>query len=190
MLKAYSEPNIIAHCLNHQADSFTIRKNNTNHLLECIAVPVINGQEAIVLVRDISAEEMARNAQQALQQSQRMEAVGKLAGGVAHDLNNLLTIIVALSFELAQDLEDEEQREDAQEIFRAAELAAEFTQKLRFLAENRFRGSAYRDNGECRTELRIRPLLQRLVPDNISLNVRAHLNCRAGWKAARVTWNK
>ena len=170
LLKGYSEPNIIAHCLNHQEDSFTIRKTNTHQLLECMAIPIPNGQEAIVLVRDISAEEMARNAQQALQQSQKMEAVGKLAGSVAHDFNNLLTIIVALSFELAQDLEDETQREDAQEIFRAAELAAELTQKL--LVFSRKQVSSVQLIDMNAVLMRMQPLLKRLVTESINLDIR------------------
>ncbi len=64
-------------------------------------------------------------------QAQKMESVGRLAGGVAHDFNNLLTVINGYSELLLGRLSPEdESRACLEEILRAGEQAAEMTQKL------------------------------------------------------------
>ena len=62
-------------------------------------------------------------------QAQKMEAVGRLAGGVAHDFNNMLTVILSFASELAETLTGE-QRELAQEIQRAGQRASALTRQL------------------------------------------------------------
>ncbi len=62
--------------------------------------------------------------------SQRMEAIGRLAGGVAHDFNNLLTVIHGYSNFLAARLTSTEDQEDLREIRQAAERATVLTRQL------------------------------------------------------------
>ncbi len=72
-----------------------------------------------------------RRLEQQLEQAQKMEAVGRLAGGVAHDFNNLLSVILGYGHSIVSGLPaGDPLREDADEICRAGQRAAELTRQL------------------------------------------------------------
>jgi PAS domain S-box-containing protein len=78
--------------------------------------------------RDITAQRLMENQ---IQQFQKMEAIGKLAGGMAHDFNNLLTVILSHAEGAAQDLpSDDPTQKDLKQIQKAARRAAELTRQV------------------------------------------------------------
>jgi PAS domain S-box-containing protein len=81
------------------------------------------------IVRDISER---RRLEEQLRQAQKMEAVGQLTGGIAHDLNNLLTVVLANSEMMAAALPPgrEDLRSDLGELQAAARRGAQMIRKL------------------------------------------------------------
>jgi hypothetical protein len=95
--------------------------------IEFVATANVRPGRHIAVVRDLTKQ---KELEAQLRQAQKMEAVGRLAGGVAHDFNNLLTAIVGYSEFLIGGLEDEKLRRHAQEIKKASERAAALTGQL------------------------------------------------------------
>ena len=100
--------------------------------------------------------------------TQRMEAVGRLAGGVAHDFNNLLTVILGeVELALAQPGMDASGEAALQEIRRAGERAALLTQQLLSFSRRQVVAPAEIDVNELVTELE--KMLARLIGENVRL---------------------
>lgn len=108
------------------------RKNGTLYTLDAVISPVRDESGQIInyvaAERDVT-ESLQLSAQ--LEQAQKMESIGRLAGGVAHDFNNMLAVILG-NVELALDQVKPELplHNDLQEIRKAAERSAELTRQL------------------------------------------------------------
>jgi PAS domain S-box-containing protein len=120
----------------HTIEVTAIKKDGTGFPSE-FSLAALRGSQGTTLtavVRDVTERKQAQNALQQrdeqLRQSQKMEAIGRLAGGVAHDFNNLLMAIRGYSELLVLGLADAEQKADAEEIVKAADRAAGLTRQL------------------------------------------------------------
>jgi PAS domain S-box-containing protein len=109
-----------------------------------------------------------RELEERLRQSQKLEAIGRLAGGVAHDLNNALTAIAGYT-ELALEalVADHPARPDVLEIRRATERAESVTRQL--LAFSRKQMLEPREFQFADSVANLSRMLERLLGDNIEL---------------------
>ena len=107
-----------------------VRADGRIRLIELSSSEVeVDGQRVgLSIIRDITER---RGLEAQLRQSQKVEAVGQLAGGVAHDFNNLLSVILAhCSFLADEKTIAGQQADDVEEIRRTAERATSLTRQL------------------------------------------------------------
>ena len=121
---------------------------------------------------DLHAEMNRReDLENQLIQSQKMEAVGRLAGGVAHDFNNLLTVILGYNEMLREQVQaDPVALEYAGEMLQASERAAALTNQL--LAFSRRQVAAPRLVDLNELVRHIDKMLRRIIGEDIRLDVR------------------
>ncbi|MBK7397993.1 MAG: PAS domain S-box protein [Myxococcales bacterium] len=113
-----------------------------------------------------------KRAEERLQASQKLEAIGRLAGGVAHDFNNLLTVILSHASFALEDVEKASPLEqDLVNLKVAAERAAALTQQLLAFSRQQVLKPAVVDVNELAARLVV--LLQRLLPEHIDLSFQA-----------------
>jgi two-component system cell cycle sensor histidine kinase/response regulator CckA len=135
--------------------------------------PAVRG--IVVNSRDVTerreAEEALRRSEQQLLQVQKMEAVGRLAGGVAHDFNNLLTAIRGNAELLLADIPpDSQSREDVEEIRRAADRAAALTRQLLAFSRRQVLQPRMLDLNASVAEMQ--RMLRRLLGEDVELATR------------------
>src|SRR6185503_1680906 len=108
-----------------------------------------------------------KKLEEQLVQAQKMEAVGRLAGGVAHDFNNLLTVINSYAELILFDPEMSKGREEIEEIRGAAARAAKLTRQL--LAFSRRQAMEPRIVNPNDVLRGVEVLLRRLIDGNITM---------------------
>ena len=135
------------------------------------SVQIVEEQGTPVGVQAIARDITARLAlEDQLRQAQKMEAIGRLAGGVAHDFNNVLTAILGSADLLSLMLEpDDPKWAEADAIKRAADRGAALTKRL--LAFSRPHRAAVTVVDLVETVRNMEPMLRRLVLDKIAIRV-------------------
>jgi len=102
-----------------------------------------------------------RNAEERLRQAERLESVGRLAGGVAHEANNQMTVVLGAVAFLNKHVRDEDARADLEHIRRAAQRTAAITQQLLAFSRRQILQPQVLDPNESITA--IEPILQRAL---------------------------
>jgi two-component system NtrC family sensor kinase len=119
--------------LRHNDGSWRTFEAIGNNLLD---VPAVSG--VVVHARDITerkqAEEQLQRQQEVLAQSEKLAAMGSLLSGIAHELNNPLSVVVVEAGLLKEEAENSSQAEHASKIVQAAERCARIVQNFLALA--------------------------------------------------------
>ena len=145
-------------CLTSQGEHIPIEASG--HLFE------LNGQLSVLAVlRDLTER---KRLESQLVQSQKMEAIGRLAGGVAHDFNNLLTVIMGYCELMLSSMDEEApHRREALEIRKSGQRAVSLTRQL--LAFSRRQVMVARELDLNAVVEDLGPMLRRLIGEHLEL---------------------
>jgi PAS domain S-box-containing protein len=157
--------------------SYRIKRRDGNYMwlettARCIGNPETSEREIIAVSRDITerkqAEEVKEKLEDQLRQSQKMEAIGLLAGGVAHDFNNILMAITGYCELLLMKMSPADTLcHDILEIRKASEQGAGLTRQLLAFSRKQVLAPKVLDMNQVIKKMN--NMVQRLIGENIEL---------------------
>jgi two-component system, cell cycle sensor histidine kinase and response regulator CckA len=122
----------------------------------------------VSIIVDITEKKRAEALDQQLQQAQKLEAIGQLAGGISHDFNTLLNVMLGYSELLKAELPAVDlRRERVEQIETAAQMGAVLTKQL--LAFSRKHAVAPQVIDLSKAVAGLEPMLRRVLPEDIEL---------------------
>jgi two-component system cell cycle sensor histidine kinase/response regulator CckA len=157
----------------HQHET-TIRRvdGGTLHIVESLVGRFDASHELEAINGYLFDDTPRKELQAAVRQAQKMEALGRLAGGVAHDFNNILMVINGLSETALEVIErDHTVRQDLEEILEAGRRGAALTAQLLSFGRKRVHQPEAFDLDEAIASMR--PMLQRLLGADVQLEIEA-----------------
>ncbi|MCB1100147.1 MAG: response regulator [Verrucomicrobiae bacterium] len=155
------------HMVNRRKDGTLYEEEATISALRDAAGEVIN---YVAVKQDVTRE---RQLEAQFRQSQKMEGIGQLAGGVAHDFNNILAAIMMQAELTGMDENiSQEVREGLLEIKGAADRAANLTRQLLLFSRKEVMQSRQLDLNDLVTSLA--KMLQRIIREDVQLRLHLH----------------
>ena len=118
---------------------FRIKKTDGEILwIKARAYPIRDPEGEVIRIAGIAEDITAsKEAEETLRRTQKMDALGKLTGGIAHDYNNMLGVVLGYSEHLKDLLEEHpDMQKYADKIIHAGERGAKLTKKLLFFSNN------------------------------------------------------
>ena len=160
-----------SHGLAHAWEKELIRKDGTR-VPVLIGVAMLDYPHCICFIADLTerkrVEAALRLSEGLLRQSQKMEAIGSLAGGVAHDFNNLLSVVLSYSSMMIADLKPADpMRADLEEVQAAGRRAADLTRQLLVFSRQQILQPILVDLTEIASQ--VERMLKRLIGEDIDL---------------------
>ena len=155
------------------AGEFTVRRRDGSTFPALVTnAPILDEDGGLIGVVGVSSDLTARKElEEQLRSAQRMEALGRLAGGVAHDFNNLLTVITANTGLALESIgPDHPVRQELDEVRGAAGRASELTTQLLAYSRRQLLRPRVVDPGAVLGD--IEKMLRRLLGAHIRLAVR------------------
>ncbi len=148
-----------------------VRPDGTARWIHDRAFPIRNAAGEVYRICGVAADiTQRRDLEEQFRQAQKMEAIGQLAGGVAHDFNNILTIIEGHAQLLMSDERfDADSREQMGEIFSAAERASGLTRQLLTFSRKQVMQPRILDLNEVVAG--VTKMLTRVIGEDVSLQV-------------------
>jgi two-component system, cell cycle sensor histidine kinase and response regulator CckA len=148
---------------------FYVRKDGTQFITETVGTPVRNARGDVVgllaLIRDITGQ---KQMQERMRQMEKMESVGRLAGGVAHDFNNMLNVILGHTEMAIEKLDTSDPlRGDLEEVKKAGERSANLTKQLLAFARRQTIAPVVLDLNQTISSML--KMLERLIGESIEL---------------------
>ncbi len=117
-----------------------------------------------------NAEEEQKKLQNHLQQAQKLESIGRLAGGVAHDFNNFLNVIIGYTeMALEKSEPDSELATDLKEVLKAGKRSTEITRQLLAFARKQLITPVLIDMNQAVKDAM--KMLQRIIGENINIHL-------------------
>jgi signal transduction histidine kinase len=155
--------------LERKVQERTAQLEEANRQLE--ALSETNAHKRSVAEKErADALEALYNTEKQLLQAQKLEAVGRLAGGISHDFNNLLTVILGYSDIMKRNLQEGHPlRRNVEEIVRASERAASLTRQLLAFSRKQVMQPKVFDLNTVVTDLE--KMLRRMIGEDIELRV-------------------
>jgi hypothetical protein len=175
------ESPLIASLLNGEREAYAIEKRylhkNGSPLWASVTSALVRdaaGQplSRVTVVQDISERKRAELLEEQLQQAQKLESLGQLAGAVAHDFNTLLSVMLGYAELLLGELpKDDPRRSRAEQIEAAAQSGAQLTRQLLTFSRRQAFVPQVIDLRQIVEDLQ--PMLRRLLSQDVDVKVQS-----------------